>query len=338
MLDDVARVAQVHKATASRALNAETRSMVAPQTVQRVLAAAEQLGYRPNLLARGLRRQRSLTIGMMVPDLTDPIYPLMVRSVEETLARDGWTAFVGSTDRDIEKEGRLFEALRSRQVDGFIFAGAHRKDPLIDEASKLGISAVLINGRTDRQIYPWVVCDDESGVEQAVRHLIELGHKHIAHLAGAQDTSSGAVRCAAFLSTIREAGLGELDCPVIRTSGFGIEEGLAAAREVIRDHPEVTAIFAANDMMAVGALTAIREAGMTCPADVSLVGFNDTLLTEHLAPSLTTVNISIAELGSAAAGILLRMLAGERKAESSIYPVSLVVRESSAPPRPGSRI
>src|ERR1700712_4585879 len=138
-LQDVARAARVHPSTASRALNEETRSMVSEDTVKRVLDAAERLGYRANAMARGLRRQRSQTVGVLIPDITNLMFPPMVRGIENALATQGFTAFIANTDNDEQKDRRAFEALRARQVDGFIFAGARRDLGVIQDAFVLGI-------------------------------------------------------------------------------------------------------------------------------------------------------------------------------------------------------
>jgi LacI family transcriptional regulator len=335
-LDDVARAAQVHPGTASRALNEETRSKVSPATVGRVLAAADRLGYTPNAVARGLRRQRSMTVGVLIPDLTNAIFPPIVRGIEESLSPRGFTAFVANTDNDDYRERRAFEAFRARQVDGFIFANARRDHGLIQEAFNLGIPSVLANRRTDKSLFPWVAGDDDDGVEQIVKHLVELGHTHVAHIAGPQNNSAGFARAESFRHFVKQHGLRELDCPVVIADAFDTESGGSATKQILHHFPAVTAIFAGNDMIAVGVLGALREAGVHCPVDMSVVGFNDMPLAKDLAPSLTTVAVSGQQLGAMAATLLLDEIAGVDRERTVLLPVELVVRESTAPPRVGA--
>jgi LacI family transcriptional regulator len=332
-LGDVARAAQVHPGTASRALNEETRSKVAPDTVKRVVAAADRLGYKPNVVARGLRRQRSQTVGVLIPDLTNPLFPPIVRGIEESLAPRGFTAFIANTDSDESKERRAFEAFRARQVDGFIFAHARRDPGLIQDAADLGIPSVLVNRRTDKALFPWVMQDDDSGVAQIVEHLVALGHTRIAHIAGPQNNSAGFARVLAFRRYVVEHGLSEMECPVVNSDAFDTRSGGVGARQILHHFPRVTAIFCSNDMIAVGALGALREAGLHCPQDMSIIGFNDMPLAKDLAPSLTTVNVPTQQMGEIAATQLLDEIAGVDGDKSVLLPVHLVVRESSTAPR-----
>jgi LacI family transcriptional regulator len=331
-LGDVARAAQVHPGTASRALNDETRSKVSPATVARVLAAAERLGYQPNVVARGLRRQSSQTVGVLVPDLTNPFFPPILRGIEEALAPRGFTAFIANTDNDESKERRAFEAFRSRQVDGFLIATAQREPGIIREAHALGIPTVLVNRGTDVQLFPSVKPDDFSGVSQIVEHLTTLGHTSIAHIAGPQNNTNGYERATGFRQLVVEHGLDAMECPVLVSDAFDIRSGALGARQILHHYPRVTAIFAANDLMAIGALGVIREAGLDCPGDISVVGFNDMFLAGAIAPSLTTVRVPGNLMGTSAANRLLDEIAGNRAMENVVVPVELIVRESTGAP------
>ena len=305
--------------------------MVSSETVIRVLAAADRLGYKPNAVAQGLRRQRSQTVGVLIPDLTNAMFPPIVRGIENTLAPRGFTALLANTDNDEYKERRAFEAFRARQVDGFIFATARREHGLIQEAFDLKIPSVLANRLTDVALFPWVAGDDDSGVAQIIRHLVGLGHKRIAHIAGPQNVSAGFSRAKSFRRYVDLYGLGVMNCPVIQGTAFDTESGVVGAREVLHHFPGVTAIVCANDMIAVGALGALREAGLSCPGDMSIVGFNDMELAKDLAPSLTTVSVPLQGFGEQAAQILLNELSGQEFEKEVLLPVHLVERESSGP-------
>lgn len=331
-LGDVARLAGVHPATASRALNDGTRGMVAVDTVKRVVEAAESLGYTPNVVARGLRRRVSQTIGVLVPDLTNALFPPIVRGIEAALAPRGFTAFTSNTDNDDAIEKRAFGALRARQVDGFIFATARREHPLVREVHDAGIPAVLVNRTTDEEFFSSVAVDEDSGVRQIVDHLVELGHRRIAHIAGPQDSSSGFQRRRSFLSQIKKRGLKVADCPVLIAEAFDLDSGASLTRVVLHEFPGVTALVCANDMMAIGALDVLREAGLRCPDDMSVVGYNDMPLAQYLAPSLTTVRVPTLQLGSIAASLLLDVISGDATRRSVLLPAELQIRASSAIP------
>jgi LacI family transcriptional regulator len=183
-LADVAQRAGVHAATASRALNPATRTLVNEETARRVSVAARELGYAPNDIARALRTARTSTVGVLVPDLINPIFPPMVRGIEDALGREAHTALLADTDNDERKEREAVAALQRRQVDGLLVGSARRVHPLIDELVDAGMPMVLINRVTDRHDVPSVVEEAEVGIREAIAHLRDLGHVRIAHLAG----------------------------------------------------------------------------------------------------------------------------------------------------------
>ena len=189
-LADVAGLAGVHTSTASRALNERTRPKVSRSTVAAVLDAARELNYRPNSLARGLKMSRTFTVGMLIPDLTNPLFPPIVRGIEDRLRESGWTLIIANTDNDDIKERSLLDSMTARRVDGLILATARRDYPLLDEIIASGIPTVLVNRTTDEPTVPAVLGDDHSGIGQAVRHLAALGHTKIAHVGGTQAVST----------------------------------------------------------------------------------------------------------------------------------------------------
>ena len=186
-LRDVAARAGVHPATASRALNPETRLLVREDTARRVLEAAETLGYHPNPVARSLRTRRSHTVGVLIPDLTNPLFPPIVRALEDRLAAAGYVALIGNTDGDGERERLLFQQMRARHVDGMVLATAHLSDPLLADAARAGLPVVLMNRMAADHSLPSVSVDNERGMSMAVAHLAAAGHKRIAHIAGPQE-------------------------------------------------------------------------------------------------------------------------------------------------------
>jgi LacI family transcriptional regulator len=320
----------VHKATASRALNDRTRGEVNHDTVRRVLAAARSLGYTPNALARGLRTARTSTVGVLLPDLTNPLFPPIVRGIEDVLSAHGYTALLANTDNDAVKERNAFTTLRSRQVDGFIVATARREDPSLVEAAEAGIPLVLVNRMTEGHELPAVAGDDAAGIGLAVRHLVELGHRRIAHLAGPQDTSTGVVRRSSFESALRGLGVPVAVRRVVLASAYSEAAGAEAMRTLLKQDRAVTAVVAANDLIALGALAVFAERGLQCPQDVSLVGYNDMPFLDKLCPPLTSVRIPHYEIGAEAARLLLEQLEGEpRQPRTVLLSPTLVVRQST---------
>jgi LacI family transcriptional regulator len=333
-LVDVARLAGVHPGTASRALNPATRDQVNAETSRRVAQAAQRLGYVPNPIARGLRTARSYVVGMIVPDVTNPLFPPMVRGAEHVLSEAGYTLVLTDTDNDAESERRQVELLRARGTDGFILATARWQDDLLADLSAQAVPAVLVNRNTAGNVLPYVGCDERTGVQLAVDHLAGLGHRRIVHLAGPQDTSTGRERGAAFRQALRGHGL---PCPrsAIRVCAAYTEDaGLEATRRMLAAGVDFTAVVAGNDLIALGALSAFAGAGLSCPTDVSVIGFNDLPLVDKLTPPLTTVTLPLRHMGELAARILLGQITGGDAASvaQSLLGVRLTVRGSTAVP------
>lgn len=334
-LRDVARMAQVHPGTASRALNEQTRSLVNEETARRVLDAAERLGYRPNPIARGLKTNRSYTIGVLIPDLTNPLFPPILRGIQDRLEESGYTPLMANTDNDPERERIDWQTMRGRQVDGIIAATAQRDHQLLDEMVALEMPLVLVNRRVHDVPIPVATADDRAGIKLAVAHLVELGHVRIGHIAGPLELSTGFDRYEGFLSAMREAGL-EPDPDLIVTSeAFTESDGARACRQLLDADGGMTAIAAANDLIALGCYDVFAERGISCPDDVSIVGFNDMPFAGRFQPPLTTIRIPHYELGAAAAELMLeRLQDGADEARTVLLEPTLVVRSStSAPPR-----
>jgi LacI family transcriptional regulator len=330
-LKDVAEAAGVHIATASRALDARRAAMVKPETVDRVRRAAAELGYRVNRMARGLKMSRSFTIGMLVPDITNPFFPPIVRGAEDCLAEAGYTLVLGNTDNDQAKERRHLAGMLERQVDGFLLAMARRRDPLVEELKKGPAAVVLVNRTTDRGGVSSVIPDDQAGMRLAVEHLHGLGHRRIAHVAGPADTSTGARRAAGFTSTMKALGLPGRR--VVRAAAFAEAAGREASRPLFDGRSGPTAIVAANDLIALGVIEAGEEAGIRCPEDFSVVGFNDMPFVDRFRPALTTVRIPEYQIGQRSAQLLLSRIEQPTDGiETILIAPEFVVRSSTAAP------
>ena len=329
-LRDVARLAAVHPGTVSRALNPETRRLVNEDTLRRVLEAAATLDYRPNRMARGLKTNQSFTVGVLVPDLTNPLFPPIVRGIQDRLEQAGYTPLIANTDNDRARERNDFEAMRARQVDGVITATARLDHDVLDEMAAAGLPIVLVNRRLEDGALPSATVDDHEGALLAVEHLAALGHTRIAHLGGPQEASTGHARYEGFRDGMAKAGL-EVDPKLLRFgSAFTEPEGERLCRELVAGGTRPTAIVAGNDLMALGCYDVFAAHGLRCPGDVSVVGFNDMPFSERFNPPLTTVRIPHYEIGSAAAELLLeRLVAPETPTRHVVLPPRLVVRSST---------
>jgi LacI family transcriptional regulator len=320
-IKDVAERAGVHAATASRALNPGTRGMVNPRTANRVVEAARALGYSPNSAARSLRTRTSSVAGIIIPDLRNPVFPPIVRGIEDGLRGAGYMALIGNTDGDPERERELLAAMRGRQTDGFILATSRREDT----PPTGGAPTVLVNRRTEDGTMPSVTADNAAGIHQLVRHLVELGHTRIGHIAGPRDLSTGWERYRAFLDATTS-----LDPAVEFADAFTEAAGHAATLRLFAAHPALTAVVAGNDLLALGCYAALADLGRTVPDDVSVTGFNDMPFADRQRPALTTVHIPHYELGLEAARLLLeRIESPAAQAKRVVLPVTLIRRDST---------
>ena len=334
-LRDVARLAGVHPATASRALNEATRSLVTPTKVERVVAAAEALAYRPNFIARGLRTSRSFTIGVVVPDLTNPLFPPIVRGIEDTLNRSGYGALVTNTDNDPAREQGAIEMLRAREVDGFITAAARRDDKALEELVASGIPVALVNRRVPEQRLPAAVVDDRAGISEAVEHLVGLGHERIAHIGVTRELSTGSQRYEGFVEAMRAARLDPDPDLILLGASFTEPEGDRLCGALLDADRGVTAIIAANDLIALGCYDAMDARGIACPAELSVVGFNDMPFADRFRPPMTTIRIPHYAMGVAAAELVLeRIESPDAPVREVLLTPSLAVRGSTAVPGP----
>jgi LacI family transcriptional regulator len=329
-LRDVARLADVHPGTVSRALNPETRRLVNDDTAERVLAAARTLGYRPNPIARGLKTNRSYTVGVLVPDLMNPLFPPIVRGIQDRLELAGYTPLIANTDNDYERERNDFEAMRARQVDGVITATARLDYGVLDEVAATGLPIVLVNRRVDDDALPSATADDFEGARLAVEHLVALGHRRIAHLGGPLELSTGRLRNQGFFHGMAEAALKVDHDLVVHGEAFTEPEGARLCRELLQRDRRPTAIVAGNDLMALGCYDVFDELGIECPSDIAVVGFNDMPFCERFSPPLTTIRVPQYEIGEAAAELLLEQLQpGGGEARHIVLEPKLIVRASS---------
>ncbi|MYZ46773.1 LacI family DNA-binding transcriptional regulator [Propylenella binzhouense] len=336
-LKDVARAANVHVSTASRALDPNTSHPIRDELALHIRRVSAELGYELNAEAYSLRTRRTRLVGVVIPDITDPVYPLILRGLENALLPRRFVSIVASLDGDMSREADVTALMRSRNVDGLILGSVEREDVVATKLLSQGVPLVTVGRRVENESVSSVTSDHVEGIRQALAHLRALGHRAIAHIAGPQKLSTGADRLKAFRGASAALGLGVSERAIVAADAYSIDEGRRCARELVARATGTTAVVCANDRLAVGAIAALRELGLECPRDLSVTGYNDMPMVDLLSPGLTTVHVPLVEIGSESARLLLDLLdrpEPEREARHVVLPASLVVRGSTRPPPP----
>ncbi len=326
-IKDVARKAGVAPITASRVIN--DTGYVSESTRQRVRAAIEALGYVPNRVARSLRSKQTHTLALVLTDITNPFWTTVARGVEDIANGAGFSVILCNTDESESKEYSYVQVLLQKQVDGFLLVPAHGASRSVDLILKQRVPLVILD-RSVNAAVDTVCSDSEGGAYELTRHLLALGHRRIAMLSGPRDVSTSVDRVAGYRRALAEAGV-PVNERLIIYHAFTREGGYAMTTQVMALMPPPTALFAANNFIAIGAFGALREAGKRVPEDVALVGFDDLPPTFMTDPFLTVAAQRVYELAQEATGLLLRRLAGEAPPEPQaiVLPTDLIVRRSS---------
>jgi LacI family transcriptional regulator len=335
-MNDVARAADVSIATVSHVING-TR-FVSPERAERVHAAMLQLDYTPDATARSLRVGRTNTLGLVIPDNSNPFFAELARRIEEAGFDAGYTTVLGNSGERPEREHQYVSMLLSKRVDGLILAPFRAVEPgLARLLQKAPIPVVVIDRDDVGPGLDVVLHDDAGGGRQAAQHLLDLGHSSIACVAGPPHHGPGAGRLQGFLDALAEAGVTLAD-DAIAAGDYHFERGRAATAELLDGGCRFTALFAANDLMAAGAIRELAARGMAVPGDVSVVGYDDAPLAEMLMPSLTTVRQPLQTMAGTAVSLLLDRLTGVAVdgRNRHVLETSLVVRDSTSPPRGGT--
>jgi LacI family transcriptional regulator len=327
-IKDIAEQAGVSTATVSHVIN-NTRFVTEP-TRQRVLKAIENCNYYPNAHARSLASGRSHTVGLLVSDISNPFFPELVQSIEVAASERGYDIILASSNYDASRTSHYVRRMVGRRVAGVLLMTSEIDQALIDELIALEVPAVFYNLAPTLVPISNVIVDCEIGIDQALSHLVSLGHRRIAHLAGPHAARAGSQRLAAFMHRIAEY-LPDWR-PSIHEGDFKVEGGRRAASEMLSGDTLPSAVIAANDMMALGLVKEFRSAGLSIPRDISIVGFDDIAFAALSDPPLTTISLPRMELGRRVIDALMMTI--ERPAESALeFHVSthLLVRGSTAP-------
>lgn len=324
---EVARRAGVSTATVSRTLNSPEK--VSKETAARVHEAVTALRYVPNTHARSLVSGRSRILGLIISDIANPFFPQLVKAFEERAMEFGHEVLVTNTNYDATRMALCVRRMLERQVDGVAIMTSEMDPELTEQLTHRDVPVVFLDFGKVTERTSNIRIDYESGIQAAVEHLAELGHRRVGFISGPMSLKSARLRRQAFLRGLRDFGM-RLDNTLVVEGNHRIDGGEGAMRELLGKRNAPTAVLTSNDLSAVGALRAVDAAGLNVPADISIIGFDDIALAAFTHPPLTTVRISLAELGRTAFDSLLRVISGESQhGEEYRVGTCLVVREST---------
>ncbi|MEJ2302878.1 MAG: LacI family DNA-binding transcriptional regulator [Anaerolineales bacterium] len=330
-IQDVAKRAGVAPTTVSRVIN--NSGYASEETRRRVEAAIEELGYVPNTLARGLRSKRTNTLALVVTDIANPFFTLIARGVEDTASASGFTVIYCNTDESEAKEEKYIHILVQKQVDGVLLVPACNSSKSANFLHSNNVPIVLIDRSVPGFQTDLVRCNSESGAYELVKHLIDLGHKRIAAITGPHGVSTSEDRVSGYQHAMSEAGLENLAS--VYYGAFTQASGYELANQVLAQNPRPTAMFGANNFLSIGILKAIRDAKLSVPQNLSVVGFDDLPVSLIVDPILTVAAQPAYDMGQQAAQLLLKRLSDDalESNQEIVLPTELIVRRSSGPPQ-----
>ena len=331
-ITDVAREAGVSASTVSHVIN-ETR-FVSDQVKQRVHAAMEALNYQPNVIARSLRTRETLTVGVVVSDVTNPFFTSIVRAIEDEVLKQGYNIILCDTDEKPEREQAYLRLLMGRRVDGLIVAPSSGNADLLRSAIESGLPVVLLDRSIPGLTADVVLSDNESGAFDAVSYLIGIGHRRIGIIAGRLEVSTGADRMAGYVRAIQTHGI-PADESLIEVAKFKRDIAYDKTMKMLNRAEPPTALFVCNNVMTAGTMAALKAAGKKVPEDISVIGFDDSEWAALMDPPLTVVAQPIVELGTRAAQTLMRRISRGRvkTPRAVVLKPELILRDSCARPR-----
>lgn len=323
---DVASLAKVSVSTVSHVING-TR-VVSDETRERVQHAVAALNFVPSALARGLKSNRTHTVGMLIPNNSNPYFAEIVRGIEDRCYESGFSVVLCNTDDDPVKQSTYVRLMAEKQVDGIIVVSSGTDPELIVELRKLGMPQVIVDREIEDLAADLVEVNHEAGARLATEHLLSLGHRRIACIAGPQNLSPARQRLDGYRNALEASHIG-VDTALVRTADFTSEGGHAATQSLLQLAKRPTAVVAGNDLMAVGAICAAAQHGLRIPEDLSVIGFDDIALANHTNPPLTTIAQPKHETGHLAADLLLTRISDpERELQKRVLQPFLRLRAS----------
>ncbi|MCK4245488.1 MAG: LacI family DNA-binding transcriptional regulator [Candidatus Omnitrophica bacterium] len=341
-ITDVAEKAKVSTATVSRVLNKKDNLIpISKETKQKVLKAAEELDYHPNILARSLAQKKSQTIGLIVPNIANPFFSQITKGVEDVTSKEKYNVILCDTDEKEEREIEYLNILRGRWVDSLIFSGAKEEKTathILDTGKRIPI--VGIDREVDGPFSYSVLLDNVKGGYEATKYLLKLGHRRIGLICGGRKLphiKNIIQREEGYQQALKEYGIKFIPSLLVE-GNLEVEGGKEAAKKLLSLSPPPTAIFALNDLMAIGALNYLKEKRIRVPEEISLIGFDDIPMVSLTEPALTTMAQPTYEMGAAAAKMSLKVIAGKiPKRKRLILKATLIIRSSCKEPTENSQ-
>lgn len=328
-IKDVAREANVSIATVSRVLN--NVDVVNEDTKKRVLEAIKELDYRPNIVARSLKTQKTKTIGIIIPDISNQIYPEIVRGAEDVANIYDYNIILCNTDLDPQKELEYLRVLSEKMADGVIYISNSLEEEIKDTIKSVNMPIVLIETHGKDSEFPSVVIDNEKAAEDVVDYLVKKGNKRIAYIGADRDAvSASAIRYKGYITSLKKNGL-DYDENLNYFCKYSLKasDGYKAMNEILARTKDIDAVFGVSDDIAIGAINALRDAGLNVPNDIDVVGFNNTYLASVCYPKLTTVAQPLYDMGSVATRMLIKKINKESlENELFVLPYEIIERES----------
>lgn len=325
-LAEIAQVAEVSVSTVSRALSNRNYPLKEENRL-RIRKLAEEMGYKPNLVARSLQSNRTHLVGVIVDRMQSPFAAATVQGIQDGLRNAGYSISIAYSNRDQNLAIEAINSFYSRQVDGIVILNSwlhNYNDPILSLQDR---PFVFVNRLFGNSTQNCVGPGDLYGAQLATKHLVDLGHRRIGYINGMQDWIEAQNRLSGYKDVLMKHNL-PVDEALIRQGDWGVDSGYQAAQELLGLEERPTAIFAANDIMALGAIYASQDAGLKVPADVAIVGYDDRDFAAWIRPTLTTIRMPSAEMGQAAARLLLKQFAGEEPEDATQIPGKLIIRES----------
>ena len=328
-IKDVAKAANVSVATVSRVLHNLTG--YSDQTKEKVMKAVDELGYQPNAIARGLINKRTQTIGVLFPDVSSNFSSDILHGIEDYAHEKGFSVMVCNTAEDGKRTMKYLQVLREKQVDGVVFTSEVLKDEYYRALKDMRVPVVLVNTQSHKHVIPYVKVDDRQAAYQATDYLIRNGHREISMISGtARDPIAGLPRVEGYKQALDDHGIPFLESR-IAYGDFGPGSGRQAMEKLLSEAPPFTALFAASDEMAIGAMGLALERGIRIPDDLSIIGYDDLSISKFFFPPLTTIHQPLATMGRLACEKLIALIEGSPQVGSSIVNHQLVERQTVKP-------
>lgn len=326
-IKDVAKEAGVSIATVSRVLN--DVDVVNEETKKKVVDAIKKLGYRPNIVARSLKTQRTKTIGILIPDISSQFYPEIVRGTEDVANIYDYNVMLCNSDSDLEKEKEYLRVLKEKMVDGVLYMSSSLEPEILNLIKQLELTTVLVETKDPEDIFPSVTIDNRAAAYDAVRYLAEKGNKKVAYIGAYRDVvTAWAKRYLGYEEALKDSNL-ELNENLTFFGELKAQTGYEGINKILEKEESIDSLFCASDEIAMGAINALRDKGIRVPEDVDVVGFNDIYAASIFYPKLTTVSQPMYDMGSVAMRMLIKLVNNkEVDHKQYVLPYNLIERDS----------